>query len=103
MCSFHIKYLNNGSLSFSHQEALNKKKDELSSKLEDAKNLKEGIDRRSKAVAKYLELYLTDSEFADYEHFIKLKSKLTMDQQEIDDKIKMGEDQLMALERSLIT
>ena len=52
-------------------------------------------------MAVYLEEYLTQEEYEDYLHFIKMKSKLTMDGQEIDDKIKLGEEQLSALKKSL--
>ena len=77
------------------------KRDRLSDKLNDAKDLKEGIDRRSQQVATYLQKYLTPEEFSDYEHFVKMKSKLTIDQQELDDKIKLGEEQLEALQKSM--
>ncbi len=77
------------------------KRDELTSKLEDAKLLKEGIDRRSNQVATYLKKYLSAEEYADYQHFIAMKSKLKMDQQEIDDKMMLGEEQLRALQRSM--
>jgi len=80
---------------------LESKRDRLSDKLNDAKDLKEGIDRRSQQVATYLQKYLTPEEFSDYEHFVKMKSKLTIDQQELDDKIKLGEEQLEALQKSM--
>ncbi|CAH1777229.1 unnamed protein product [Owenia fusiformis] len=73
------------------------KHEELSKKMEDAKMLKEGIDRRSRQVSKYLVNYLNELEFADYEHFVKMKSKLRIDQQEIEDKIQMGQEQLTEL------
>ena len=77
------------------------KRDELLEKLDDAKALKEGIDRRSKQVSVILKKQLTEAEYEDYEYFIKLKSKLTMDQQEITDKLKLGEEQLSALRKSM--
>ncbi len=76
-------------------------RDQIQEKHEDAKSLKEGIDRRSKQVAVYLRKYLTSEEYADYEHFIKMKSKLTMESQEIEDKIKLGEEQLTELKKSM--
>jgi protein Shroom len=82
---------------------LTAKRDELSGKHEDAKQLKEGIDRRSHLVASYLRKYLSEEEFGDYEYFIQMKSKLNMDSQEIEDKIKLGEEQLLALRRSINT
>ena len=80
---------------------MNSKRDELLEKHEDAKQLKEGIDRRSPVVSACLKEHLTPEEFADYQYFIKMKSKLTMDRQEIEDKIKLGTEQLSALKDSL--
>ena len=76
-------------------------RDQIQEKHEDAKSLKEGIDRRSKQVAVYLKKYLTGDEYADYEYFIKMKSKLTMETQDIEDKIKLGEEQLKELQKSM--
>ena len=76
-------------------------RDQIQEKHEDAKSLKEGIDRRSKQVAVYLKKYLTNDEYADSEYFIKMKSKLTMESQEIEDKIKLGEEQLKELQKSM--
>ena len=81
--------------------ALKAKRDDLSQKHEDAKQLKEGIDLRSCQVASMLKKCLTAEEFTDYEYFIKMKSKLKMEQQEIDDKISLGEEQLRALNKML--
>ncbi|KAI0241050.1 Protein Shroom3, partial [Lamellibrachia satsuma] len=81
--------------------ALIQKRDELSEKHEDAKQLKEGIDRRSHQVAAFLRRHLLADEFVDYEHFIKMKCKLMIEQQEIDDKIKLGREQLAALQQSI--
>ncbi|XP_064636059.1 uncharacterized protein LOC135493098 [Lineus longissimus] len=78
------------------------KRDKLSEQHEDAKKLKEGIDKRSKQVATYLRKDLTDEEFADYEVFVKMKSKLIMEEQEIEDKIILGEEQLKALSKSML-
>ena len=73
----------------------------MSEKHEDAKMLKEGIDRRSRQVAASLKVCLTEDEFTDYEYFIQMKSKLNMEKQEIEDKLKLGEEQLKALQNSL--
>ena len=48
-----------------------------------------------------LNKYLSEIEYADYDHFIKMKAKLLMDGKEIDDKIKLGEEQLQALNETL--
>lgn len=49
-----------------------------------------------------LHKYLTEDQYADYDHFIKMKAKLIMDAREIDDKIKLGEEQQKALRDMII-
>ncbi|XP_049521173.1 uncharacterized protein LOC119449458 isoform X3 [Dermacentor silvarum] len=79
------------------RRALEAKRDKLSSQHEEARRLKESIDRRSRQVAQFLRKYLTPQEYADYDHFVRMKSKLLVDAREIDDKIRLGEEQLAAL------
>ena len=69
--------------------------------MDEAKSLKESIDRRSAAVSAFLHGYLGEEQFADYEHFVKMKAKLIMDGREVADKIKLGEEQLRALRESM--
>lgn len=52
-------------------------------------------------VSKVLNKYLTEDQYADYDHFIKMKAKLIMDAREIDDKIKLGEEQQKALRETM--
>lgn len=59
--------------------------------------MKEAIDKRSRTVSDFLKNYLAQEENADYEHFVRMKSKMIIDSREIDDKIKLGEEQLAAL------
>ncbi|XP_071548417.1 uncharacterized protein [Panulirus ornatus] len=80
---------------------LESKRDKLSEQLEEAKKLKENIDRRAVQVSKVLNQYLTEDQYADYDHFIKMKAKLIMDAREIDDKIKLGEEQQQALRETM--
>ncbi|XP_057379868.1 uncharacterized protein LOC130702235 isoform X2 [Daphnia carinata] len=77
------------------------KRDKLLEQLEEAKRLKENIDRRSRQVSGLLSKYLTEEEFADYSHFVTMKAKLVIDQREIDEKIKLGDEQLVALRETL--
>jgi protein Shroom len=81
--------------------ALKHKRDGICSKLEDAKQLKDGIDNRGHQVATFLRAYLSPDQFADYEFFVKMKCKLNMQQAEVADKLALGEEQLEALQRSL--
>lgn len=70
--------------------------------LEEAKCLKEDIDRRGSIVCRILEQHLTADNYADFDYFINTKAKLIVDAREIMDKIKMGEDQLNALKETLV-
>lgn len=79
------------------QKILESKKDKLVEQLEEAKILKSNIDKRSVIVSNILSKYLNDEEFADYQHFINMKSKLLVEAREIQDKVKLGEEQLAAL------
>ncbi|KAI8508529.1 Apx/Shroom domain ASD2 [Branchiostoma belcheri] len=80
---------------------LQDKRDRLSDQYDDAKKLKENIDNRKDAVSKILSEYFNEEQFADFEHFIKMKSQLIMESRELDDKIKLGEEQLRCLRENL--
>ncbi|KAM4708134.1 protein Shroom3 [Discoglossus pictus] len=79
----------------------NEKKKQLSGQHEDARELKENLDRREKLVTDILGNYLTGEQFQDYQHFVKMKSALLIEQRELDDKIKLGQEQLKCLLESL--
>ena len=83
------------------QKILESKRDKLKEQLDEAKILKENIDRRSAQVSGFLQKYLSVEEYADYHHFVKMKAKLIIDSREIDDKIKLGEEQMLALQETL--
>ncbi|XP_067012486.2 protein Shroom isoform X2 [Anabrus simplex] len=88
-------------LHHSERKILESKRDKLREQLEEAKKLKENIDRRSVNVSNILYKYFNSEEYADYDHFINMKAKLIMDSREIADKIKLGEEQLAALKETL--
>ncbi|XP_070764587.1 protein Shroom2 [Enoplosus armatus] len=68
---------------------------------EDAKELKENLDRRERVVYDILSSYLQEDTLTDYEHFVKMKSALIIEQRKLEDKIKLGEEQLKCLMDSL--
>ncbi|XP_077085914.1 protein Shroom2-like [Siphateles boraxobius] len=68
---------------------------------EDAKELKENLDRRERLVYEILASYLSEELLADYRHFVKMKSALIIEQRKLEDKIKLGEEQLKCLKDSL--
>ncbi|XP_075717736.1 protein Shroom3 [Rhinoderma darwinii] len=79
----------------------NEKKKQLCGQHEDARELKENLDRREKLVTDILGNYLTGEQFQDYQHFVKMKSALLIEQRELDDKIKLNQEQLNCLLESL--
>lgn len=83
------------------RKILESKRDKLMDQLEEAKILKSNIDKRSVNVSTILSKYLNEEEFADYQHFINMKAKLIVDGREIQDKVKLGEEQLAALREAI--
>ncbi|XP_059823915.1 protein Shroom2-like isoform X3 [Hypanus sabinus] len=83
------------------RRTLTQKQKLLTRQHEDAKELKENLDRRERLVFDILSSYLTDELLQDYDHFVKMKSALTIEQRELEDKIKLGEEQLKCLLESL--
>uniref|UniRef100_A0A8C8SWM6 Shroom family member 4 n=1 Tax=Pelusios castaneus TaxID=367368 RepID=A0A8C8SWM6_9SAUR len=82
--------------------ALLEKKRQLTEQLEDAKELKEHVDRREQAVYGTVSRYLLAEQLQDYRHFVKMKSALIIEQRELEEKIKLGEEQLRCLRESLL-
>ena len=83
------------------QQSLLQKQRVLIQQHEDAKELKENLDRRERIVFDILASYLSDESLADYEYFVKMKSALIIEQRELEDKIHLGEEQLRCLVDSL--
>ena len=81
----------------SERVVLQIKRDKLAGQLEEAKRLKENIDRRSEAIVRILEKYLTEGQVAEYGRFVANKARLIMEVKEMEDKIKLSEEQLSAL------
>lgn len=70
--------------------------------LDEAKRLKEDINRRGISITTILEKHLTKEELSDYDYFINMKAKLLVDSREIADKIKLGEEQILALKDTMV-
>lgn len=85
------------------QSSLNEKRKLLAGQHEDARELKENLDRRERVVLEILGNYLSEEQLQDYQHFVKMKSALLIEQRELDDKIKLGQEQLKCLMESLPT
>ncbi|XP_069092927.1 protein Shroom3 [Pleurodeles waltl] len=83
------------------KDTLSNKRKILVGQHEDARELKENLDRRERVVLDILGKYLSEEQFLDYQHFVKMKSALLIEQRELDDKIKLGQEQLKCLTESL--
>ncbi|NWX89818.1 SHRM3 protein, partial [Nothoprocta pentlandii] len=85
------------------RSSLNEKRKLLAGQHEDARELKENLDRRERVVLEILGNYFSEEQLQDYQHFVKMKSALLIEQRELDDKIKLGQEQLKCLMESLPT
>ncbi|KAM7167391.1 protein Shroom3 isoform 4-T4 [Macrochelys suwanniensis] len=85
------------------RSSLNEKRKMLAGQHEDARELKENLDRRERVVLDILGNYLSEEQLQEYQHFVKMKSALLIEQRELDDKIKLGQEQLKCLTESLPT
>ncbi|XP_062939737.1 protein Shroom2-like [Cynocephalus volans] len=83
------------------QQSLLEKQRVLIQQHEDAKELKENLDCHERVVFDILASYLGEDSLTDYEHFVKMKSALIIEQRELEDKIRLGKEQLKCLSDSL--
>ncbi|KAM7375508.1 hypothetical protein PAMA_014563 [Pampus argenteus] len=83
------------------KRTLTEKRKLLMRQHEDAKELKENLDRRECVVSGIMEAHLAAESLDDYRHFVKMKSALIIEQRKLEDKIKLGEEQLKCLVDSL--
>ncbi|XP_015206952.2 protein Shroom4 isoform X1 [Lepisosteus oculatus] len=86
-----------------HHERLTllEKKKQLLGQLGEAQELKEHVDGRERAVCQVLARCLTPDQLRDYSHFVKMKAALLVEQRQLEDKIRLGEEQLKGLRESL--
>jgi len=84
----------------SEKEQLRVKRDKLADQLEEAKKLKQNIDKRSFTVLSMLRKYLSDQLLADYDKFIKTKARLIMETRQLNDKVALSEEQKTILKET---
>jgi hypothetical protein len=82
------------------QEQLRVKRDKLADQLEEAKKLKQNIDKRSFTVLSMLRKYLSDQLLANYDKFIKTKARLIMETRQLNDKVALSEEQKTLLKET---
>ncbi|NXO12802.1 SHRM1 protein, partial [Oriolus oriolus] len=90
-----------GSTDAEEKQLLNERHKLLSRQREDAKDLKENLDRREHVVSGILAKYLTEQQLQDYQHFVQVKTSLLIEQKDLEEQIKFFEDQLENLKQSI--
>ncbi|XP_018770884.3 protein Shroom1 [Serinus canaria] len=83
------------------KQSLDERHKLLSRQREDAKDLKENLDRRERVVSGILAKYLTEQQLQDYQHFVQVKTSLLIEQKDLEEQIKFFEEQLENLEQSI--
>lgn len=68
---------------------------------EDAKDLKDNLDRRENLVSTFLSRQLSAEQLQDYRRFVQTKASLLIRQKDLEEKQRLGEEQLEALFTSL--
>ncbi|MBN3277248.1 SHRM2 protein, partial [Polyodon spathula] len=68
---------------------------------EDAKDLKENLLRRERVVSEILLKYLNQQQLQDYKHFVKVKASLLIEQRDLDERVRVREEQLESLQNSI--
>ncbi|XP_072562775.1 protein Shroom4 isoform X1 [Paramormyrops kingsleyae] len=81
--------------------SLLQKKQQLLGQLGEAQELKEHVERREQAVCRALGRSLAPEQLRDYSHFVKMKAALLVEQRQLEDKIRLGEEQLCGLRESV--
>ncbi|KAL5285823.1 SHROOM2 family protein [Megaselia abdita] len=94
--------LNIGNDPCNEKRLLEMKRCRLLEQLEEAKRLKEDIDRRGAIICKNLEEHLSSEEYGDFEYYLNMKAKLIVDSRNIADKVVLTEEQLTALKETFI-
>ncbi|XP_035194246.1 protein Shroom1 [Oxyura jamaicensis] len=90
-----------GNTDAEEKQSLNERHKLLSRQREDAKDLKENLDRRGRVVSGILTKYLTEQQLQDYRRFVQEKTSLLIEQKDLEEQIKFFEEQLENLEKSV--
>ncbi|XP_077402603.1 protein Shroom1 [Vanacampus margaritifer] len=68
---------------------------------EDAKDLKDNLDRRESLVSTFLSRQLSAEQLHDYRRFVQTKASLLIRRKDLEEKTRLGEEQLEALSKTL--
>ncbi|CAB1351987.1 unnamed protein product [Coregonus sp. 'balchen'] len=83
------------------RESLQQKRSQLCSQHEDARELKENLDRRERVVLDILGGYLTGPQLRDYQHYVCMRPALLIRQRHLDELLKQWDEQLSRLAESI--
>ncbi|XP_077478402.1 protein Shroom3 isoform X2 [Stigmatopora argus] len=83
------------------RDSLHHKRSQLLSQTEDARELKENLDRRQRVVHAILRGYLTDPQLRDYRRLVSTKPSLQIRRRNLEDLIRQREEQLSRLAETL--
>uniref|UniRef100_A0A1A7Y837 Shroom family member 1 n=1 Tax=Iconisemion striatum TaxID=60296 RepID=A0A1A7Y837_9TELE len=83
------------------KESLDSRHRLLCKQREDAKDLKDNLDRRENLVSTFLSRQLSAQQLQDYRRFVQTKASLLIRQKDLEEKQKLGEEQLEALSNCL--
>nr|XP_033783107.1 protein Shroom1 [Geotrypetes seraphini]XP_033783108.1 protein Shroom1 [Geotrypetes seraphini] len=73
----------------------------LSRQREDAKDLKENLDRRERLVAGILQRHLSEQQVQDHSQFVRQKTSFLIKHKDLEEQIKFHEEQLASLQKSI--
>ncbi|CAL9685386.1 unnamed protein product [Knipowitschia caucasica] len=83
------------------KESLDSRHRLLCKQRDDAKDLKDNLDRRESQVSSFLARQLTPEQLQDYRRYVQTKASLLIRQKDFEEKQRLGEEQLEALTHSL--
>ncbi|KAM6907123.1 protein Shroom1 [Xenentodon cancila] len=83
------------------KESLDSRHRLLCKQREDAKDLKDNLDRRENLVSTFLSRQLSPEQLQEYRRFVQTKASLLIRQKDLEEKQRLGEEQLEALSCSL--
>lgn len=83
------------------RDSLLHKRSLLLSQTEDARELKENLERRQRVVHAILSAHLGEQQLRDYRHFVSAKPSLLIRQRHLDNLLRQAEEQLSLLSESL--
>ncbi|XP_006003278.3 protein Shroom1 [Latimeria chalumnae] len=93
----------NESTDAEEKKSLNERHNLLTRQREDAKDLKENLERRERVVSDILCKYWNDKQLQDYKHFVKMKASLLIKQKDLEEKIKCCEEWLESIQNCILS